>query len=38
MKEMNINEEIIKILNQFYEIKKNVEEIIIELEKMKDVQ
>lgn len=34
---MNINEEIIKILNQFYEIKKNVEEIIIELEKMKDV-
>lgn len=34
---MNINEEIIKILNQFYEIKKNVEEIIKELEKMKDV-
>ena len=38
MKEMNINEEIKKIVNELYKIKYNIEEIIIELEKTKDVQ
>lgn len=36
MKEMNINEEIKKIVNELYKIKFNIEEIIIELEKTKE--
>ena len=36
MKEMNINEKIKKIVNELYIIKNNIEEIIIELEKMKE--
>ena len=33
---MNINEKIIRIINELYKIKSDIEEIIIELEKVKE--